>query len=139
MGIVKHVVNLDARVYTGGMDIDSLITYLENTAEESWQTDTVRSKDGKTGCVMSHIFDWGGGDERGPEGYTKGAEAWDWFEEVWATTYMIYKINDGEDERYQQPTPRQRSIAYIKDLRDGKEKTVQQLMREDELAYLNSV
>ena len=31
-----------------GFDIQTLIDYLENTPEDSWRIDTVRSKDGKT-------------------------------------------------------------------------------------------
>lgn len=109
--------------------IDDLILYLEKTKPENWIVDKVRTKDGR-GCVMSHIFDFGGGDEKNEAGFTKGGEAWDFFEEVWATTYMIYPVNDGENKKYQQPTPKERCIAYLKDLRDGKEKTTQDYMNE---------
>jgi hypothetical protein len=111
------------------MTLQRLIEYLEATKEEDWIVDRVRTTDGK-GCVMSHIFDWGGGDEKDDNGCTKGSQAWDWFEEVYATTYMIYPVNDGENPKYQQKTPKARCIAYIKCLRDGHEKTTQQLMEE---------
>ncbi len=110
-------------------DIQDLIDYLEKTKEEAWITDVVRKDDGR-GCVMSHIFDFGGGDKRDESGFTTGGQAWDLFEAIWATTYMIYPVNDGENAKYQQPTPKQRCIAYIKDLRDGKEKNTLQLMEE---------
>lgn len=115
-----------------GFRIQDLIDYLEKTREEDWIFDRVRDKDGK-GCVMSHIFDFGGGDERGDDGFTLGGMAWDFFEEAWATTYMIYPVNDGENRKYVQKTPKQRCIAYIKDLRDGLEKNTQQLWNEAEL------
>lgn len=107
-----------------GFEIQKLIDYLETTKEENWIIDRVRTKDGK-GCVMSHIFDFGGGDNG-------GSNAWDFFEEVWATTYMIYPVNDGQNPKYQQKTPKERCIAYIKELRDGKEKTTQDHWKESE-------
>ena len=116
-----------------GFDIQTLIDYLENTPEDSWRIDTVRSKDGKTNCVMGHIFNFGGGDGNIDEyGTNGGTRAWDFFENVWATTYMIYKINDKISEEYPQETPKQRILAYLKNLRDGKEKTTQDYMKEQE-------
>ena len=113
-----------------GFEIQNLINYLEKTKDEDWIIDRVRTNDGR-GCIMSHVFDFGGGDERDEKGFTKGGQAWDYFEEVWATTYMIYPVNDKENPKYQQATPKQRCIAYIKDLRDGKEKTTQDYWKED--------
>ncbi len=105
--------------------IDQIIAYMEKTEENSWNLDTVRSKDGKN-CFFGHLFDMGGGDlDHG------GSHLWDIFEECWATTYMIYPVNDGENPKYQQPTAKQRIIAYLKDLRDGKEMTTHQLMDRD--------
>ena len=52
------------------------------------------------------------------------------FEENIATTYMIYPVNDGKHPKYQQSTPKARSIAYLKDLRDEKEKTTSDYMNE---------
>lgn len=51
---------------------------------------------------------------------------------MWATTFMIYPVNDGENPKYTQETPKQRCLAYLKDLRDGKEKNTRQLMAEYE-------
>lgn len=119
-----------------GFKIQDLIDYLEKTNEDDWIVDRVRkSAEEKKGCVMSHIFDFGGGDERDESGFTKGGNAWDFFEEVFATTYMIYPVNDGENKKYQQKTAKERCIAYIKDLRDGKEKTTQDYLKEDELRF----
>jgi len=114
-------------------DINSLIQYLEATKPEQWLMDRVRSQDGKKNCVMGHVFDWGGGDEKAENSNaTKGGLAWEWFEECWATTYMIYPVNDGRDRRYQQATAKERCIAYLKDLRDGKAKNTRQLWDEYE-------
>lgn len=103
--------------------LDEIISYLENTSEESWCTDVVKTKDDKN-CLLGHLFDFGGN------------ELCSWFEEI-ATTYMFYPVNDGENPNYQQPTPKQRCIAYIKDLKSGKAKTVYQLMDEDYELYLS--
>lgn len=99
-------------------DINKLLTYLEATTEESWCTDVVKTKDNKS-CLFGHIFDYGGG------------QAMDIFER-YATTYMVYPVNDGTHHQYQQPTPKQRCIAYVKDLISGKQKTTYQLMDEYE-------
>lgn len=97
--------------------LDVIIPYMENTTEESWCEDVVKTKDGKN-CLFGHLFDLG------------GRELFDWFENI-ATTYMVYPVNDGENENYQQPTPKQRCVAYLKDLQSGKAKTTYQLMDEE--------
>ena len=117
------------------LSIESLIDYLEQIPDDLWLVDRVR-KDGRN-CVTGHIFNYGGGDDNKDEyGTNGGTLARDWFENTWATTYMIYVINDGEtptwmNENYDQPTPKARVLAYIKNLRDGKEKNTRQLMEED--------
>ena len=97
--------------------IQEIIDYMESTPEESWCTDVVRT-DNKN-CFFGHLFSMGKDDK-------EGNELWGMFEEGWATTYMIYPVNDGENPKYQQATPKQRVIAYLKDLRDGKEMTTHQ-------------
>jgi len=101
--------------------LDVIIPYMENTTEESWCEDVVKTKDGKN-CLFGHLFDLGGG------------ELFDWFENI-ATTYMVYPVNDGKNENYQQPTPKQRCVAYLKDLQSGKAKTTYQLMDEEYERY----
>ena len=97
--------------------LDVIIPYLEKTNNNSWCTDVVKTKDGKN-CLFGHLFDLGGG------------ELMDWFENI-ATTYMVYPVNDGKNPNYKQETPKQRCIAYLKDLQSGKAKTTLQLMREE--------
>lgn len=103
--------------------LDAIILYMENTSEESWCTDVVKTKDGKN-CLFGHLFDLG------------GVKLFNWFENI-ATTYMVYPVNDGENPNYQQPTPKQRCIAYLKDLQSGKAKTTYQLMDEYDERYLS--
>lgn len=115
------------------ISLDSIIEYIENTEEESWNLHFVRSEDGKKNCFFGHLFNYAGGDERikGIE-LNCGSYVWMLFEELFATTYMIFEVNDGDDPEYQQETPKQRVLQYLKDLRDGKAKTTQQLMKEYE-------
>lgn len=95
-------------------NLDTVIAYMEGTAEESWRTDTVRSADGSTNCFFGHLFSMGGNDER-------GSALWNWFEEAWSSTYRIYPINDGDNPDYPQATPKQRVLAYLRALADGTE------------------
>ncbi|MCC3292412.1 hypothetical protein [Arthrobacter sp. zg-Y1110] len=104
-------------------NLDSVITYMEATDEDAWRVDTVRSADGTTNCFFGHLFNMGGTDER-------GSALWNWFEEMWATTYAIYPVNDGKNPAYPQATPKQRVLAYLRALADGTELTTLQAMEE---------
>lgn len=105
--------------------LPELIEYLKNTDKDSWCTDVVRTKD-KKNCIMGHVFSFCA-DEDGEH----GGDGWDYFEEVWATTYMIYPVNDGTHPKYQQKTAKDRCLAYLHDLLTGNEKNTLQLMEED--------
>lgn len=105
------------------LDINNIISYMEKTDEDSWYMKVCRTKGGEN-CLFGHLFDYGGGDNG------KGSFICDWFEEMYATVYMFFSINDGEHPDYPQKTPKQRIVAYLKDLRDGKQQTTQQLMDE---------
>lgn len=110
-------------------DLQSIIAYMEATEEDSWQTGTVRSKDGTKNCFFGHLFAMGGSDEQGDT-------LWHRFEDRWATTYMIYPVNDGEDPAYPHATPKQRILAYLRDLSDGTAKSTPVLMEEAYAAHL---
>ena len=97
--------------------IEHIINYLEQTTEDSWCLDVVKTTDGKN-CLFGHLFDLG------------GSKLMDWFECMFATTYMVYPVNDGKHSNYQQLSPKKRCIEYIKDLSSGKEKTTYQIMEE---------
>lgn len=108
--------------------LSRIIAYMEATPDESWTTDVVRTKDGKN-CFYGHLHALGGGDNQ-----HGGSQLWDYFEECYATTYMLYPVNDGENPKYPQASAKHRVIVYLKDLELGKEKTTHQLMAEDEQA-----
>jgi hypothetical protein len=99
--------------------IQEIIDYMEATTESSWCMDKVRV--GNTNCFFGHLVNMG-------KNETERCKLWEIFEECWATTYMIYPVNDGEHPKYQQPTPKQRVIAYLKDLRDKKEMNTYEVM-----------
>lgn len=98
------------------LSLDNIIRYMEGTKEESWQTGVCKSEDGTKDCFFSHLFNMGGN------------YFWQMFEEMYATEYMMFPVNDGENENYPQVAAKERCIAYLKDLRDGKAKTTPQLM-----------
>ncbi len=97
-----------------------VIDMVEATAEDSWQMDVVRSMDGQRNCFFGHLHAYAS--TLAPAGMDPdrlASEVWDWFEEQYASTYAIYPINDGKSPRYPQPTPRQRVLGFLNDLRTG--------------------
>ena len=109
--------------------LDGVIAYMESTEEDAWRVDTVRSADGKTNCFFGHLFNMGGTDER-------GSALWNTFEDRWATTYMIYPVNDGQNPAYPQSTPKKRVLAYLQALAEGTEMTTWQSMEAEYQAHL---
>ena len=111
--------------------LDWLIAEIEKTPVDSWQTEVVRrvAEDGsETNCFFGHLYNIAGGDDLAPNGRTKDAELWDWFEDRWATTYMVYPVNDGEFPMYSQAHARDRIVAFLRDLRNGKVPSTRVLM-----------
>lgn len=106
--------------------IDEIIDYISKTNETEWCVDKVRT--GNKNCFFWHLHKMCKDDK-------EATFNWDMFEEIWATTYMIYPVNDGENQKYQQSTPKQRILAYLKDLKNGSAKTINQLMKE----YANTI
>lgn len=92
--------------------LDQFIQYLQETREDEWAIDVVRTEGGKKNCLFGHLVNW----VYGPDYEGSVTRAWDCFEEMWSSTFEIYPINDGQDPRYTQPTPKQRCIAFMKDL-----------------------
>ena len=103
--------------------LNNIILYLETTESDSWCTDVVRNKDGKN-CFFGHLLNMGKIQEQ-------SCNLWDEFENCVATTYMIYPVNDGKNSKYQQPTSKERCIAYLEDVRDGKVMTTYESMDEE--------
>jgi hypothetical protein len=101
--------------------VEQIIAHLEKTSDASWAVDVVRTRDG-CNCVMGHVFDMGGGDEK------LANEWWDFFEGGIASTYRIFPVNDGHNPDYQQATPKQRCLAYINNVLVGVEQTTYESM-----------
>lgn len=117
-------------------DLDPFLAYLESTSEDAWQVDVVRSSDGTRNCMFGHLYQWGSDHPSVAQLDLKSRERlashlWEAFEQLWATTYAIYPINDGKNSRYPQPTPRQRVLAYLKALQRGEELTTMQAMEQE--------
>lgn len=101
------------------------IPYLEDTAEESWIDIIFANTDTSKRCVIWHFIGFVGQDN--PD--AKSSSNLDWYE---ANVCFIQRagceVNDGNHPDYQQVTPKQRSIAYLKNLLTGKELTPMELM-----------
>lgn len=109
-------------------DLGPFIEHLSTTDAQEWQLDRVRGTDedgAQRNCFFGHLFNWAAdqaerlGYAEDPEGFASAV--WDAFEQGWSTTYVIYPINDGANPEYQQPTAKERVIAYLRNLRDGVE------------------
>lgn len=90
--------------------LDEAIAYLETTPEESWWAGpTYRSPDDTQHCALAHVENrW-------------SPETMAWFEGRWSTSYVIGAVNDGQHPGYQQRTVKERCLAYLYALRDGRE------------------
>jgi hypothetical protein len=81
------------------------------------------SKDLKKKCLLGHVFDWGGWND------WLWSQAVDWFEDMRATTYMFFPINDWQHPKYKQKYAKDRCIQYLIDLQSWKRKTTNQIDR----------
>ena len=128
-----------AAVDTDEQRLDLIIEHLESTAADDWQTDVVRRDDpnGVTrNCFFGHLYDLAGGDDPFPveakyRPETCGSHWWNWFENRWATTFRLYPINDGQDHEYPQATAKERVIAFLRDLRSGRQLATEASMDAD--------
>jgi hypothetical protein len=109
--------------------LDTVIAYMEGTAEDSWNLDTVRSMDGTQNCFFGHLFNMSPDEDR-------ANALWAMFEDLYSTTYVIYPINDGSNPRDPQQTPKQRILAYLRALQAGDEMTTEQSMEAQYQHYL---
>lgn len=95
--------------------LEAVIEHIEATAEDSWCQDVVRTTGGQErNCFFGHLFNMG-------ETEGDSNRIWDWFESRWATTYIVYPVNDGEHPDYRQATPKQRMLAFLRALESGDE------------------
>ena len=115
------------------LNLDNIIKYLEGTKPEDWCLDVVRTKDNAQNCLLGHLHNYGGGDQG------KGGFICAMFEEFYATTYMFYPVNDGEHSGYPQATAKDRVIAYLTDIKDGKQLSTGQLFEQEAKQYEESI
>ena len=111
--------------------LHSLLDYLQKTKEDEWcvgvcrKTDTAIQKN----CLLGHVFNFGSIDFFGKNSEKGANAALNFFDNI-ATTYIFYPINDGTNPNYQEPTPKQRCVSFLKNILSSKEKTVNQMWEE---------
>lgn len=112
------------------LKMDNILAWIEATDDDRWMTEVCgREADGVTKyCVRGHLLEYG---EK--NGYGPGFD--DLFHEAWATEFMYYGVNDGRNTEYPQATPKERVMAYFRDLRDGKKLTTYQSMEAEMQAW----
>lgn len=93
-------------------DLGAFIQYLIDTQESEWQVNAVRNAGNTKNCLFGHLVNF----VYGKDYDGSISNAWDYFEEVWSTDFFIYQVNDGTNPDYKQTTPKQRCIAYLKNL-----------------------
>ena len=107
--------------------INDFIKYLEETQNSEWLLDKCADTPQlKKCCVVGHFFKFADITKN----QRNANKLWDNFSYDFANEYMLYPVNDGKDKDYQQAAPKQRCIAYLRDLRDGKAKTTKDFMEE---------
>lgn len=126
-------------------DLGSLRAHLAATGAEDWQTQVCRSADGSRNCLLGHVFEWGiaqrealgalGARTRDLSDDQLGSAAVQAFEELWATSYVYFGVNDGHHSRYQQATARERVLAFVDDLAAGRMLTTLESMDADFWLY----
>lgn len=128
-----------------------VIDMVEATQEDAWQTDVVRSEDGNRNCFFGHLFAYAErlaaeagvrvkrSNPRLTDAEVVANEVWGWFEENYSTTYVVYPVNDGLNSRYPQPTPRQRVLAFLRALEDGRELTTPVCMELEALEFEKTI
>lgn len=98
------------------LNLRNIIGYMEQTPEDSWCTEVVRSGDGGKNCFFGHLHAM-----YEPQGALTAARAWNKFEEEFSTTYYVYEINDGRNPSYPQATAKERILAFLENLDNGAE------------------
>lgn len=97
-------------------DLQSFIDYCKKTKATDWYLHKVRNKTNTKNCLYGHLVNW----YYGKDWTGNISPIWDAFEEV-GSTFYVYPINDGKNPDYPQKTARERCIAYLENVRDGKE------------------
>lgn len=101
------------------------IPYLESKPEDQWIDVIFANADTSKRCVIYHFLGFVGQDHPN----SKNGNNLDWYE---ASVCFIQlagcEVNDANHPDYQQATPKQRSISYLKNLLAGKELTPTELL-----------
>jgi hypothetical protein len=108
-----------------------IIKFLEKTNENDWCIDVVRNKNAN--CLFGHVMNFfgvGGDDSIESE--------WRFFSGAYSNSYVVYHINDGKNQKYQQKSPKLRCIQYLRDILSGKEETTSQGMERYSREYGNN-
>lgn len=105
--------------------LSAFIPYLESKPEDEWIDVVFANKDTSKRCVIYHFLGFVGQDYPS----AKCSSNLDWYEgNVCFIQQAGCNINDTKSDRYPQETPKQRSIAYLKNLLEGKELTPMEMM-----------
>lgn len=115
--VIKMTKHLEF-MYDKNLFLNNFVIYLKGTTIESWCTKVYRTAEGRN-CLYGHLADFVGNE------YC--SDAIDIFENLYATTYMIFPVNDGTSDIYKQDNPRDRCIAYLENMIIGKEHTTIEL------------
>ena len=101
------------------------IPYLESKPEDQWLGVVFANSDTSKRCVIYHFLGFVGQDNP----HSRNGDNLDWYEHsICPIMRAGHQINDGNDPDYQQKTPKQRSITFLKNLLDGKEFTTIQAL-----------
>lgn len=94
--------------------LDRVIRVCESSDPDSWwEGPTFRSPCGTKHCVLSHVAE------------QLGMDVMEQFECTWSTSYVIGgAVNDKATDKYPQSHPKGRVLAYLHNLRTGKELSV---------------
>lgn len=91
-------------------DVDYFLKRFEAIHEDDWRNDGGFGNPGEPRCALGHC-----GVSETMDGLTDKAMALDAL--FAAVKGGVATINDGDDSRYQQPTPKQRILAALRDVK----------------------
>jgi hypothetical protein len=102
-----------------GYDVDYFLKKFEAIPEARWTVDVYEKPDTGQFCALGHCGINYNGVSNTPE-----AQAFRDLVEAYSQRHLprdrcarIASVNDGEDDRYDQPTPRQRILALLRDIK----------------------
>lgn len=101
------------------------IPYLESKPDSEWVEIIFANKDTSKRCVIFHFMGFVGQDYPG----AKNNENINWYHELICPIDIAgCRVNDGNHPEYQHKTPKERSLAYLKNLLEGRELNLYQML-----------